>query len=186
MYAMYQGGASLAQVGVAFGVTRQSVFKVFDARGLALRAKTFLPFVVFAGEKYTPTNKGYYRCTVGRNAGEGKMLHQEVWRSVNGAIPAGYDIHHRDEDKGNNDPSNLECLPKAEHTRLYSPHNNQFCRGAKRRGFITKPCLWCGEEVKPHRNKERKEGPAAFAKRRFCTFACSRHWMKGKPRGARA
>lgn len=50
----------------------------------------------------------------------------------NGKIPKGWDIHHIDEKKENNSPENLECLPKYEHTRLYSPHNNQYTKGRKR------------------------------------------------------
>ena len=29
---------------------------------------------------------------------------------------------------------NLECLPKSEHTRKYSPHNNQYTKGRKAKG----------------------------------------------------
>lgn len=40
----------------------------------------------------------------------------------------GWDIHHIDGDSGNNNIDNLECLPKAEHTRRYSPHHNQYTK----------------------------------------------------------
>lgn len=181
MYAMYTGGASLAQVGEKFDITRQAVYDIFKTRKLPLRAKTFLPFVEFAGLKYTINSKGYYRCTVGRI--RTRFLHQEVWKAINGPIPDGFDVHHRDDDKTNNDISNLACLPKAEHTRLYSPHNNQYTRGQKRREFVHKNCLACGLALVPHRDLERKESPSAFARRRFCGSACKGVFSQGKKRG---
>jgi hypothetical protein len=51
---------------------------------------------------------------------------------TNGKIPSGFDIHHIDCNRENNSIENLECLPKAEHTRLYSPHNNQYTKGRKK------------------------------------------------------
>jgi len=44
-----------------------------------------------------------------------EYLHRAVWESVNGEIPSGKEIHHIDEDPGNNDIANLECLTRAEH-----------------------------------------------------------------------
>lgn len=88
-----------------------------------MRTKRLLPFVVYRGRKFTIANTGYYRSTDRR---EEMLLHRFVWKSEVGEIPDGYDVHHIDGDKKNNDLSNLECLPKAEHTRRYSPHCNQY------------------------------------------------------------
>ncbi len=94
MYEMYVAGLSLAQVGDRFSVTRQSVYKMFASRGLALRKKKRLDFVTFNGCKYTMNRHGYYRRTT---HGRGKaLLHQDVWEFHNGTIPVGYDIHHKD------------------------------------------------------------------------------------------
>ena len=49
-----------------------------------------------------------------------KRIHRYVWEYYNGAIPKGYDVHHKDHDKSNNDISNLELITKAEHTKLHS------------------------------------------------------------------
>lgn len=43
-------------------------------------------------------------------------LHREVWLMEFGPIPPGFEVHHIDEDKTNNDPSNLECLEKGRHS----------------------------------------------------------------------
>lgn len=128
MYELYQDGYSLADVGRAYGVTRQSVYSLFTYRGWPLRKKKKLPYIRFGGNKYALRNNGYY----GKTSGKRTLLHRDVWELHNGKIPDGYDIHHKDEDKTNNALHNLECLPKAEHTRKYSPHNNQYTRGRKR------------------------------------------------------
>jgi len=129
MYAMYQDGYSLADVAKAYGKTRQAVYGLFQYRGWKCRPKRKpLPFVIFNGEKYTRRNTGYF----GKTRGDRALLHRDVWCFHNGQIPDGYDIHHIDEDRENNIIDNLECLPKAEHTRKYSPHNNQYTKGQKR------------------------------------------------------
>lgn len=45
----------------------------------------------------------------------GHRLHRDVWEFHNGPIPAGWQVHHRDEDTSNNDISNLECLSFRKH-----------------------------------------------------------------------
>lgn len=46
---------------------------------------------------------------------QGKRLHRKVWEFHNGSIPDGAHIHHKDGDRSNNDPDNLECLSIVEH-----------------------------------------------------------------------
>ena len=59
-------------------------------------------------------------------------MHRYVWENINGKIPFGFDIHHINNDKSDNRIENLECLPKSEHTKKYSPHNNQYTKGRKK------------------------------------------------------
>lgn len=123
MYARYQCGLSLAQVASEFGCSRQAVYDVFKWRGLELRPRPArLPEVRYGGRTYTMRNTGYY----GATSGDRHLLHRRMWEDAHGPIPDGWDIHHRDEDKAHNVLENFECLPKAEHTRLYSPSCNQF------------------------------------------------------------
>ncbi|HCX11344.1 MAG TPA: hypothetical protein DHU81_13595, partial [Hyphomonas sp.] len=47
---------------------------------------------------------------------DGVRLHREVWKHVNKAeIPDGYHVHHKDHDRSNNSPENLELVSPAEH-----------------------------------------------------------------------
>lgn len=66
-------------------------------------------------------NTGYYSSTTDIRG----LMHRYVWEKEKGKIPKGYDIHHINERKYDNRIENLECLPKSEHTRKYSPHHNQ-------------------------------------------------------------
>ncbi len=126
-YQLYLDGLSLEQVAKQIGVTRQCVFKSFLKRGFALRGVSFRPFQEYDGKKFTLRNTGYYSLSKGKRG----LMHRYVWEKENGEIPKGWDIHHIDGKKSNNSVNNLECLPKAEHTRKYSPHNNQYTKGRK-------------------------------------------------------
>lgn len=63
--------------------------------------------------------KGYLRVTM-HTPGEGlsqTMAHRLVWESVNGTIPDGMQINHKDLNKQNNRLSNLELVTGAENIR---------------------------------------------------------------------
>lgn len=48
-----------------------------------------------------------------------KRLHQQKWIDVNGPIPKGHEIHHKDGNPLNNEIGNLECLSEAEHDAIH-------------------------------------------------------------------
>ena len=123
MYKLYQTGRSLAEVGRAFGITRQCVFKMFKKRGYELRNRPApLPYVMFNGHKYTLRNTGYY----GRTNGRRTLIHRDVWKFHHGKIPKGYDVHHLDRDRSNNAIENLELISHSEHSRKYAHGQNQY------------------------------------------------------------
>ncbi len=121
---LYYSGLSCTQVANIIGVTRQSVHETLSRMNTVFRKIQKLPFIVYGDKKFTISKDGYYRSTIDRK--RHVSLHRYKWEKEIGDIPAGYDIHHRDGNKLNNEISNLECLPKSEHTKLYSPHHNQF------------------------------------------------------------
>lgn len=49
----------------------------------------------------------------------GKGLHRIIWECVNGEIPKGYDIHHKDENPSNNSIYNLELIEHRNHMALH-------------------------------------------------------------------
>lgn len=117
MYDLYCQGFSLAEVAEIEGVTRQTVYTRFKRQGLDMRPRRApLPHIDYQGRRYTLGVNGYYRATEGDRA----YLHREKWKHERGPIPDGWDVHHIDHDKTNNDISNLHCLDKAEHARLHA------------------------------------------------------------------
>lgn len=54
----------------------------------------------------------YYRC--GRYfQHKGERLHRRVWEGLNGPVPEGFHVHHRDHDTSHNEPGNLALLPNS-------------------------------------------------------------------------
>lgn len=124
MYEAYKSGLSLAEVGALYGVTRQSVYEGFKRRKYELRKINKQPYQILDGIKFTLRNHGYYAATTGNR----QLMHRYVWEKFNGKIPDGYDIHHIDHDRANNDISNLEIYTKSEHARLFSTGSNQYVK----------------------------------------------------------
>lgn len=79
------------------------------------------------------------------------MEHDVIWEAANGPIPKGYDVHHKDEDKLNNDMDNLELLKKVDHKRVHSGCYEQH-------GIIWKPCRKCGVSWPVNDYYKRKDG----------------------------
>ncbi|RJP34735.1 MAG: HNH endonuclease [Candidatus Omnitrophota bacterium] len=45
-------------------------------------------------------------------------MHRDVYEYYYGEIPDGYDVHHKDGDRSNNDIGNLEIYTKSEHGKV--------------------------------------------------------------------
>lgn len=75
-----------------------------------------MKYQYFNGVKFTKDrNTGYYLNSTLR-----KRMHRYVWEFYNKEIPNGYEIHHIDRDKSNNDISNLELMKSESHKALHS------------------------------------------------------------------
>lgn len=78
-------------------------------------------YLCFNGVKFTRDDKtGYYLNSTIR-----KRMHIYVWEYYNGEVPKGYEIHHKDRDKANNDIANLELLTASEHRKKHSEELTQ-------------------------------------------------------------
>lgn len=136
MYADYQAGLSLEQVAEKYGRTRQSIFDIFKRRGLALRARKFLPPVLVDGRKFTEQKTcgkhRYLRNTVRRD--KVVYLHHLVWEKAHGPIPPGHKVAFKDGNHRNCALDNLELLTNSDQVRKYaSKGQNQFTKVAKAR-----------------------------------------------------
>ncbi|MCL6560020.1 MAG: HNH endonuclease [Firmicutes bacterium] len=92
--------------------------------------------IYFDGLKFTRDEKtGYYLCSKEVN-GSRPRLHRYVWEYYNGKIPEGHEVHHKDEDKENNDISNLELIPNKKHQILHGITAPESVRERKRKNVV--------------------------------------------------
>lgn len=66
-----------------------------------------------------------------------ESLHKAIWRFHKGDIPAGHDVHHKDDDWNNNTIENLDCISHGDHMRKHWV--KWKATGA---AFIAKMCAW--------------------------------------------
>ena len=78
------------------------------------------------------------------DVGEGKRLvHRLVYEAFIGEIPKGYEIHHIDGNKENNEISNLAPVTRGQHMRLHAKERKGYLGGVypnARGGFDVKKC----------------------------------------------
>lgn len=104
----------------------------------------------------TITKKGYLRLSIN---GKQKFAHIIEWEKHFGTIPNGYQVHHKDNDKLNNNIDNLILLSALEHKRIHSG-----CYINENKQWI-KPCRKCGEHKEINENYYlRKSGISPWCK----------------------
>ena len=75
-------------------------------------------FIEFDGVRFCLDEKtGYYHGYLRKGVYD--RLHRYIYEFYNGKLPDGYDVHHKDFDKNNNNLSNLVALPKSEHVKIH-------------------------------------------------------------------
>lgn len=88
---------------------------------------------LFDGERFTRDDKtGYYLSSRSLRQNKRVRLHVYVWEYWNGEIPAGYEVHHKDRNKNNNEITNLQLLTTEQHRRIHADDiKNSPARKAK-------------------------------------------------------
>lgn len=71
---------------------------------------------------YKSVTENYVTLRTGRGKSKYEHAHRLAWASVNGPIPTGYHVHHKDENKLNNHPDNLELLHWKVHVAHHHPN----------------------------------------------------------------
>jgi hypothetical protein len=109
----------------------------------------------------------------------GRYAHRVIYEQHFGSIPKGWVVHHKDEDKGNNDPSNLEAMPRKEHQRLHATgranSDAQKAAAARTLESLRTPkqakCIQCGSDF---------VSKSAGIVRKFCSRSCLESWRDNR------
>ncbi len=115
IYFEYVLGASLSELERLWARSRQTLWEMFHARRLPMRADSkalCVDVVEWKGRKFAPHKRiGYLRAT----DGERELLHVLIWQAANGPVPDGFNVCFRDGNRRNVELSNL-FLEKAAET----------------------------------------------------------------------
>lgn len=90
------------------------------------------------GIKFRRDKKTGYYLSSSQINGKRKRLHVYVWELYNGTVPEGYNVHHKDHDKSNNDISNLELLTAQEHKKRHGEELSEAERQERRETVTAK------------------------------------------------
>lgn len=92
--------------------------------------------------------------------GKRKRLHVYIWEKENGKVPKGYEVHHIDKNKDNNELKNLKILTAEEHRRIHSQFSEE--RKEKARKNLIENAV--PEAAKWHKSESGKEWHSNHAK----------------------
>jgi hypothetical protein len=114
------------------------------------------------------SSRNYFRPSQVHGRKRVESLHREVWKKYHGAIPKGYDVHHADDDTGNNDITNLELLPGPIHDSLSGKKASHDFEHLARIRPLAKAWHASPEGLDWHRD----HGKEAMQKRKAVGFIC--------------
>lgn len=117
---------------------------------------------------------GYYLSS--KKIGSKRLrLHVYVWMKAHGAVPKGFHVHHIDENKRNNELSNLQLIEGREHVVQHSKNYSEERIEAARRNLIENAVPKSKEWHKSKEGREwhSKNGVEAYAKREAKEFICA-------------
>jgi hypothetical protein len=84
----------------------------------------------------------YYRCGFYFQK-DGVRLHRKVWEDANGPVPKGMHLHHVDEDRANNQLSNLVLMTRRQHfQKHWTQERIERGRVHMAKNVIPKAALW--------------------------------------------
>lgn len=156
-------------------------------------------YAYYDGHKFRKDIKSGYYLSTAKIDGNRKRLHVYVWEKFNGPVPQGYNIHHFDENKNDNQIDNLMCMTKHEHHMWHAQHDREKMLPIWRNNYNkarTAAAKWHktpeGREVtsESHKGISLKKGyvkkckncgksyRAAFNRSKFCSPKCQTAYRK--------
>lgn len=143
----------------------------------------------YCGYKFRKDPKtGYFLCSTKTDIGKRERLHCFVYRRTHdiAEIPDGYAVHHKDGNKSNNEPDNLELLSKSEHASHHASLWDDEKRDAMRQNLLEnvmpKATAWhktdCGREWHKAHYEDVKE--KMHMKAEYVCEVCGKHYETQK------
>ena len=133
---------------------------------------------IFNGVKFVRDDRtGYYLCSTIK-----KRMHRYVWEYYNGEIPSGYDIHHKDGNKANNDIENLEMIERKAHKKYHcdklTDEQRQWRRDNMNNKARPKAIEWHKSEMGKEWHKKQYEqyGEALHRKYKYICQNCGKQF----------
>lgn len=121
----YMAGETMAEIARAYKVSRPLVAKSLDRSGIERRPAKQRPGIL-SGDSNPAWKGGRRQRSDGywmvRIDGADRLEHRvRMERHIGRALRDDEIVHHKDGDKSNNDPSNLEIMSQSEHARHHAP-----------------------------------------------------------------
>lgn len=131
----------------------------------------------YNGYSFRRDKKTGYFLSAQKIGGKRQRLHRYVWETENNVtIPKGYDIHHKDGNKLNNDISNLILLARDEHQSLHQRNLTDEQRKKRAENLLKNAIPKASKWHKSEQGREwhKQHGKEVFAKlepiKYICTF----------------
>ena len=103
----------------------------------------------------------YYTCSNENKKKGYSTLHRDMWIAEYGAIPKGYDVHHKDGNSLNNTLENFELITRREHAKehwkLQPEEKRKQALAAIKQAQKKSSELWKDEQYREKRKAELKE-----------------------------
>lgn len=139
---------------------------------------------IYDGYKFRQDPKtGYYLSSKKTDLGKRERLHCYVWRKHYGIIPKGYQVHHKDHNKSNNDISNLELLTVAEHRKRHFDEMSDSGKAERKEIMknkaLPKAIMWHKSEQgrEWHKKKYLVDAEKLHQKCSFVCLACGNEYI---------
>ena len=136
----------------------------------------------FDGKTFTRDDStGYYLCASKSADGRRKRMHVYVWEYYNGSVPADYHVHHKDEDKSNNDISNRELKMGTEHLSFHGKEKfeknmDKALKHLEEIRPMTKEWHKSDEGHEWHKNHYEKMKERLYQKQNFKCLVCGKEF----------
>lgn len=124
--------------------------------------------------RFIRDSKTNYYLSTRKINGKRKRLHIYMWEKYNGEVPKGFHIHHKDENKSNNEINNLEMLSASEHEKLHGSAWSEERKEQARKNLIENAIPKASEWHKSKEGREwhKQHGKDAWEKRESFIKIC--------------